>query len=379
MVTKKVKKKRTRRTKSLEEEEEEEEEEEDDDDDGEGEGEVQKEKKVPLTPPLNKGPRTRLQKRKSDMQPSTKRGDDNDDRMVDETRKGEGPNERRGPLSDMTHGLKFFCGLVLDKGDICPICQYNAYPLIQFICCSLPLNAICFVQSMTIVLLLFCCCTVKLSQAPLLGMDYVHSSVVLAVEVLRSSGLYSLVVLAAAWLPWLVMLFAATAGQPAFISNPPSSWGSTAAVGLSRCGPASPGTVTASQGLSGQICSSPVTAVGLHQPWLPASHSWPSLDRPSHIRVSTARCIVVAASCWCATNGQFNASNGWFRMGKYQWSVSVAAAVPSAESRDICCCCSVCCSEWMYIRTTVAANDASWPIMLLLSSATLLLLFVNEP
>ncbi|KAG5549267.1 hypothetical protein RHGRI_014578 [Rhododendron griersonianum] len=37
-------------------------------------------------------------------------GDGNDDRMVDETRKAEGPNERRGPSSDTTHVLKFFCG-----------------------------------------------------------------------------------------------------------------------------------------------------------------------------------------------------------------------------------------------------------------------------
>ncbi|KAG5563500.1 hypothetical protein RHGRI_006060 [Rhododendron griersonianum] len=57
-----------------EEQQQQEEEEHDDDDDGEGEGEVQKEDKVTFTPPLNKGPRTRLQKRKSETRPSTKRG-----------------------------------------------------------------------------------------------------------------------------------------------------------------------------------------------------------------------------------------------------------------------------------------------------------------
>ncbi|KAI8571722.1 hypothetical protein RHMOL_Rhmol01G0141600 [Rhododendron molle] len=67
-----------------EEDEDEEEEEDDDDDDDEGEGEgegkggeeeeVEKQEQVPFTPPMNKGPRTRLQNRKSGMRPSTKRG-----------------------------------------------------------------------------------------------------------------------------------------------------------------------------------------------------------------------------------------------------------------------------------------------------------------
>ncbi|KAG5523793.1 hypothetical protein RHGRI_030699 [Rhododendron griersonianum] len=180
-----------------EEEEEEEEEEDDDDDDdderkgegeGEGEQEVEKEEQVPLTPPLNKRLRTRLQK-----------SDGNDDRMVDERRKGEGPNQRWGPSSDMTYILKFFCvldSMVLQTTDkkVATVkvdhvgtdaIDVRKRLLVRLVLS--PHNQLRDV-SITAVLLLFCCCTVKLSQAPLLGMDYVYSSVVLAVEVLRSSG-----------------------------------------------------------------------------------------------------------------------------------------------------------------------------------------------